>query len=104
MDKTLTKKMGKAFSSISLNAKKSSLDAFINDADNMQKGYEKLKTSGKITKRDLIAICTPFKNKYKLLDSEVLAIARKEKSHKEVMETYYNKVCPPTPFLPHEKS
>ena len=80
---TLTEKMEKAFGSISLKA-------FMNDADEMQKGYEKLKASGKITKRDLIAICTPFKNKYKLLDSEVLAIARKEKTPKEITEIYKN--------------
>lgn len=54
----------------------------------LQNGYEKLVSEKKFTKKALCNLCVPFRDKYKLTDSETIRLARNEMSLKEILNLF----------------
>lgn len=52
----------------------------IDDISNLQSKWEELINNECLTKKTMCDLCIPFRDKYKLKDSQVLQIARNEVS------------------------
>lgn len=50
----------------------------IKDIAKLQEKWQKLIDNDNLTKKTMCDLCIPFRDKYKLKDSQVLQIARKE--------------------------
>jgi hypothetical protein len=55
---------------------------------NLQKGYQSLEKSKKLTKKAMCRLCVPFKEKYGLKDMTVFSIARRELDTEEITRIY----------------
>ena len=58
----------------------------LKDVADLQKGYDDLVSGQKLTKKILIALVVPFRDKYCLTDKQALMIARKEYTLSQVCE------------------
>lgn len=58
----------------------------LNEIVELQKGYQKLFDSQKLTKRAMCELVVPFRDKYGLSDLEALQIARDELTTSEISE------------------
>lgn len=56
----------------------------LNEIGNLQQKYKELIKSKKLTKKMIIELVVPFRNKYKLTDIQALKIARAELSIYEI--------------------
>lgn len=61
---------------------------FMREVVNLQKGYQSLEKSKKLTKKAMCRLCVPFKEKYGLKDMTVLSIARRELDTAEITRIY----------------
>lgn len=60
------------------------MDNLMNDVANLQSGYQRLVNGKKLSKRAMCDLVIPFRDKYKLKDSQALQIARAELSISEI--------------------
>ncbi len=58
----------------------------IKDIATLQEKWEELIDNGKLTRKAMCDLCIPFRDKYKLKDSQVLQIARQEVSIETICE------------------
>lgn len=63
----------------------------LNEIVELQKSYQKLLDSKKLTKRAMCELVVPFRDKYELSDLEALQIARNELTLYEISE-FINKI------------
>lgn len=63
----------------------------LNEIVELQKSYQKLFDSKKLTKRAMCELVVPFRDKYGLSDLEALQIARNELTLSEISE-FINKI------------
>lgn len=63
----------------------------LNEIVELQKSYQKLLDSKKLTKRAMCELVVPFRDKYGLSDLEALKIARNELTLSEISE-FINKI------------
>ena len=62
------------------------MENVMNEVGNLQKKYNNLLTSGKMTKKAMCDLVIPFRDKYGLSDLQALMIARNEMSISEIAE------------------
>ncbi len=60
----------------------------LKDVASLQREWNKLLESGRVTKRDICELCLPFKEKYNLTDMQALKVARNELSIEEVLGVF----------------
>lgn len=58
----------------------------IKDIAELQNNYKKMIESNTFSKKRLIEICVPFRDKYHLTDGQTVAIAREEMSMSQIYE------------------
>lgn len=63
----------------------------LNEIVELQKSYQKLLDSKKLTKRAMCELVVPFRDKYGLSDLEALRVARNELTLSEISE-FINKI------------
>lgn len=63
----------------------------LNEIVDLQKSYQKLVDSKKLTKRAICELVVPFRDKYGLSDLEALRVARNELTLSEISE-FINKI------------
>lgn len=63
----------------------------LNEIVELQKSYQKLLDSKKLTKRAICELVVPFRDKYGLSDLEALRVARNELTLSEISE-FINKI------------
>lgn len=56
----------------------------LKDIADLQSGWDSLKSSKTMTKKDVCNLCIPFRDKYELTDKQTLMIARQELSLTEI--------------------
>ena len=60
-------------------------DSFFKDVLKLQLNWNKLLNKGQMTKKAIIDLCVPFRDKYNLTDKQTLCIARDELSKQELL-------------------
>ena len=58
---------------------------FYKDTIKLQKEYQKLVESHRLTKKSICDLCIPFRDKYGLTDSQTLRLARNEMGLSEIV-------------------
>ena len=63
-----------------------SVESILRDVVELQENYELLIFQCNFTKKNLCNLVTPFRDKYKITDSQALEIARSKVSIKDIVE------------------
>ena len=59
---------------------------FYKDVLKLQRDWQKLFNSKQMTKKAIIELCVPFRDKYNLTDKKTLCVARDELSKQELLD------------------
>ena len=64
---------------------------FYKDILKLQRDWQKLFNSKQMTKKAIVELCAPFRDKYNLTDKQTLCIARDELSKQELLDILESK-------------
>lgn len=64
---------------------------FYKDILKLQRDWQKLFNSKQMTKKAIVELCVPFRDKYNLTDKQTLCVARDELSKQELLDILESK-------------